>query len=496
MSKSSHESNIAGILRVEVLAARNLSAAVLGSLLKWTPSYSNPYVVLNLSNEEFISSTKVKTLDPMWKDVGILTVPLPTEQEIIQTHALNPKKTESSRRIYQPCFPEIRVRVFHQLDQQQNNEESKVEEEKEEESVLKKKTLRKKNLRHNKQDKLIGETIVSIVSCILSSTSTQKSWYPLQDEEGNEAGQIQLAIHFDTASDVPRKGDIVRIAGFGGLDYYSKILQPGARLEVVDVYQDQVFTHCKSLEGWDISFEFHRNLIHVVRRPSLLKDAQSQLQGQIARVQNSHAYMRAENMWRSLPPERQQQVVHTYNFALFSGGVVYELATKSLNTTWNNGLRAGVWECFDGTKEALSKVSEQFSCVDWRGINNSSIGTLTNEPESGTAKSTDQIKQKLVIVDGFGADSKREPHQDDDKVEDKAGSCPEQLICPITGCPMEDPVVAADGHSYDREAILQWFASSTMSPMTGMRMQTTQVFPNFTLRQLSEEFQKAKQAKK
>lgn len=46
-----------------------------------------------------------------------------------------------------------------------------------------------------------------------------------------------------------------------------------------------------------------------------------------------------------------------------------------------------------------------------------------------------------------------------------------------------DPVVAADGHSYEREAIEAWLASgSRMGPLTGEELKTTRLFPNRALR--------------
>ncbi len=39
-------------------------------------------------------------------------------------------------------------------------------------------------------------------------------------------------------------------------------------------------------------------------------------------------------------------------------------------------------------------------------------------------------------------------------------------ICPITQEPFTDPVVAEDGHTYDRQAITRWLASNKTSPMT------------------------------
>lgn len=70
-------------------------------------------------------------------------------------------------------------------------------------------------------------------------------------------------------------------------------------------------------------------------------------------------------------------------------------------------------------------------------------------------------------------------------------------LCPILGTVMKDPVVAADGHTYERGAILKWFRTcrrrldprtglplpTITSPLTGEPMAPTWV-PNHSLRQL------------
>lgn len=49
---------------------------------------------------------------------------------------------------------------------------------------------------------------------------------------------------------------------------------------------------------------------------------------------------------------------------------------------------------------------------------------------------------------------------------------PEEFICPITHKLFEDPVVAQDGHTYERSAIEDWFRRSVSSPMTGIHIST------------------------
>lgn len=40
------------------------------------------------------------------------------------------------------------------------------------------------------------------------------------------------------------------------------------------------------------------------------------------------------------------------------------------------------------------------------------------------------------------------------------------LICPITLCVYKDPVLAGDGHVYERNAIVQWIEQQGTSPLT------------------------------
>ncbi|TMW57194.1 hypothetical protein Poli38472_003119 [Pythium oligandrum] len=496
-----HESvKPAGVLRVEVLGARNLHAAVLGSLLKWTPSYSNPYVVVTLHQDEFQTSVKERALNPSWKETGELQVPLPTEQELLQSNgsganaehakmnAMARKLTSSftREREFHPCFPEMKIKVFHHSESPDGDHAGSVK----------------------LDDKLIGEVTVPVLPCIMSRSSSHRAWFTLTSDEHPEAGQIQLAMHYEVGGTEPMKGDIVRVAGFGGMDYYSKLFQANTRLEVVELYQDQVVCQCKSIEGWMLSFELHRNLLYVVRRPSILRDAHSQLQSQLSPV-----VRRAQSVWQYLPEGRRRQLLRLYQLATYSGNVVVDVVSESMDATKKYGLYAGLTSCVQGSGTAVKKVSSEVLRVYWKDPNARHPPTRSEELarylEGGPLKARGRIVQAfgdakvedvvfLVPLAEGGDFEVEESKEDESDVEDELrrrsplADCPEQLICPITGCPMMDPVVAADGHSYEREAIVQWFAASNISPMTGTKVPTTQVFPNFTLRKLSEEFQRTR----
>ncbi len=81
---------------------------------------------------------------------------------------------------------------------------------------------------------------------------------------------------------------------------------------------------------------------------------------------------------------------------------------------------------------------------------------------------------------------------------------PEEYYCPITREVMEDPVIASDGHSYERSAIEDWLSGTNRtspltiedwlsgrnrtSPLTGARLQDIDLRANITLRKLIESF--------
>jgi len=73
----------------------------------------------------------------------------------------------------------------------------------------------------------------------------------------------------------------------------------------------------------------------------------------------------------------------------------------------------------------------------------------------------------------------------------------ESFNCPITYERMQDPVMAMDGHTYERTAIEQWFGENStnnrvLSPMTGVSMGLL-LIPNHTLRRSIAEYNEPKQ---
>ena len=71
-------------------------------------------------------------------------------------------------------------------------------------------------------------------------------------------------------------------------------------------------------------------------------------------------------------------------------------------------------------------------------------------------------------------------------------SIPNEWLCPITLSIMRDPVIAADGHSYERTAIENWIAAAgsrpARSPKTNEAFLSYQLLPNHALRSTINDF--------
>merc|ERR1712232_1517533 len=83
--------------------------------------------------------------------------------------------------------------------------------------------------------------------------------------------------------------------------------------------------------------------------------------------------------------------------------------------------------------------------------------------------------------------AEHEPAALDPIQEQEGEALPNMPPCPITGFPMVDPVVAADGHTYERRAIRRWLGTSDKSPMTGSVLLHKELVPNYGLLSSIEE---------
>ncbi|KAI7807924.1 WD repeat, SAM and U-box domain-containing protein 1 isoform X1 [Triplophysa rosa] len=86
-------------------------------------------------------------------------------------------------------------------------------------------------------------------------------------------------------------------------------------------------------------------------------------------------------------------------------------------------------------------------------------------------------------IESLGVRSKVMKKIEELKMSSVCNGTPDEYLCPITREIMRDPVIAADGYSYEREAIESWInTKNRTSPMTNLPLQTTLLTPNRTLK--------------
>ncbi|KAM4744362.1 LOW QUALITY PROTEIN: WD repeat, SAM and U-box domain-containing protein 1 [Anableps anableps] len=81
------------------------------------------------------------------------------------------------------------------------------------------------------------------------------------------------------------------------------------------------------------------------------------------------------------------------------------------------------------------------------------------------------------------------------KSDSMCSGIPDEFLCPITRELMREPVIAADGYSYEREAIESWIhTKNRSSPMTNLPLLTTLLTPNHTLKMAISRWQDSQYA--
>ncbi|RXG64254.1 WD repeat, SAM and U-box domain-containing protein 1 [Armadillidium vulgare] len=106
---------------------------------------------------------------------------------------------------------------------------------------------------------------------------------------------------------------------------------------------------------------------------------------------------------------------------------------------------------------------------------------------------TDVILESKLGVEALGHRNKimrfirKNSKETSDSVD--SNSIPSEFLCPITQETMKNPVLCADGFSYEREALEAWLASGKKtSPMTNEKLSHLILTPNHTLRNLIQRY--------
>ncbi|XP_026175589.1 WD repeat, SAM and U-box domain-containing protein 1 [Mastacembelus armatus] len=146
----------------------------------------------------------------------------------------------------------------------------------------------------------------------------------------------------------------------------------------------------------------------------------------------------------------------------------------------------------DGTKSAgrlkllVSDWSEE-DVSEW--LVEEGLGGLVDKFRANNIDGTELLsltKETLASelhIESVGLRSKLLRKVEELKSDSLCSGIPDEFLCPITRELMKEPVIAADGYSYEREAIESWInTKNRSSPMTNLPLLTTLLTSNHTLK--------------
>ena len=121
-------------------------------------------------------------------------------------------------------------------------------------------------------------------------------------------------------------------------------------------------------------------------------------------------------------------------------------------------------------------------------LENSRYDTGSNNQARKAAKAAVKGIQSHVDTDQQVSDAEDDEEDDSPPTKRVRRACapaiPEEFFeCPITHEIMTDPVVADDGHTYERSALVDWLNLSQTSPLIRNHMGRT-MLPNLTLKSI------------
>jgi len=137
--------------------------------------------------------------------------------------------------------------------------------------------------------------------------------------------------------------------------------------------------------------------------------------------------------------------------------------------------------------EAMSPVhkSEVLAAVqDLLHSANLSLNHDTNKMLDSNLTLQDELSRKDAYIEDLEKKSK--------DISTQLSTGIDSFLCPITREVMEEPVICADGHTYEKNSIQMWLQSHSRSPKTNQELSSTELIPNHALRNAIEAVMKCK----
>ncbi len=298
-------------------------------------------------------------------------------------------------------------------------------------------------------DKFLGMTAIDLTELITGKIRSYDEWLSLNGSKSDRA-EIRIYCEYEPSDGRIQAGDMVRFTDYcHPADIYP--LLTGKKYKVAEVEGDDVIVSHVTPEGWMTSFCAHRNmLICEERHVDAIDVAHGELASITARLAHSPLMETLSQTVQRLPDE-----------GLVNVGVDAVRGGAHLLTRWlENGF---------GT--ALGDIAY---ATNWDGRFNPDIAdtlsTTSLEDDDASSRRQEALPEdrKLPAAEVVLDTPDIEP-------------LPNMPSCPITGEPMREPVVAADGHTYERSAIARWLQASDKSPLTGSVLLHKNLVPNYML---------------
>lgn len=340
-------------------------------------------------------------------------------------------------------------------------------------------------------DYYVGKCNINILRILTGKTPYFDEWCTLHNDNistgnqnNNEAGRVRIVIEYEPTDAPPRPGDLCVFANIYPIEeelypvplYTMKNLPRPMRSStsnssfttlssaslssdhsrsttvalcpksflVDEVVGDYVVLTYKTPEGWNCTFEAHRYLLLCIERyQAVVEKCKDQVLDLCDNLIQSPMIGIIGEKIESLPDEG----------LVFVGSDAVGSSMHMLGRWLANGVDVAVEDVVDGFN------------LDGR----------YSHPEEEDEVTSVQVDGEDDVI---ALPQQHTSHE-------KKTALPGMPSCPITGVPMVDPVVAADGHTYERHAIMRWMQTSNKSPLTGEVLAHSQLVSNYMLIGLS-----------
>ena len=323
-------------------------------------------------------------------------------------------------------------------------------------------------------DEFLGKCSINVLQILCGKTPYFDEWCTIHNnttnnnKENTMTGRVRIVIEYDPTDPPPRYGDTCVFANVYplGPELYpiapytirnstsitgrklSTIIKRPKPYRVEEVVGDNVILSYQTLnEGWQCTFEVHRYLLLCVERhqPSMEK-YREQIMDLVDNVSQSPA---VEEITKTIERLPEEGLVHV-------GTDIVERTVDLLGRWWETGLDCMVEDIVNSTNldgRYTQFISDDDDHDNEEEENEDGDGKLQIIPQSYQYEASSEGKKALQGMP----------------------------CCPITGQPMIEPVVAADGHTYERYAIARWMETSKISPLTGEELFHNKLVPNYLL---------------